>query len=308
MQPGTKKFLLVSWLLAILHLGCEAERTLYRRPALVIQPRSDLNAVPMDGEIIEVSGGVDLNRVNHFGVPVPPINYYPEDGDPGLQIVEAVVNAKIRVAPHEKVIFGAEYINGREARSSPNAIEVPEIAAKAVRGGGPFLAFTHSFTGTTISLGASIGIYALKLPWELWRLKSGNCVIACLLGDYERLVRRVDTKLQYKVTLLPGWSPYHFVDAFGGLSIQNAFTNIGFHNQELNGSTIDNDVGVVFQFGARFKYKYVFVDVATYFPAGYDSKNGIFGPGFALAGGFRLGKTTFQRSSSLEKKSDATPL
>jgi len=82
---------------------------------------------------------------------------------------------------------------------------------------------------------------------------------------------------------------------YGGLSFQNAMTNIGFDDDERTGSTLDGDIwGLVSYAGIQFFLgNHFFVDAQYFLPTGYgDFRTGNIDGGFMTTLGLQSGDVT----------------
>ncbi|RMF18233.1 MAG: hypothetical protein D6761_03050 [Candidatus Dadabacteria bacterium] len=264
--------------------ACTTDPIRYRRPALVIQPAADVALIPSPEGTIDVAVAQHLNRVDAAS-----INFVPQDGDSALHVVESVTYARLQMNVPGHVSAGFEYVNGRKEKSFPNAVDIPEMTAPAVRGGGVFIVKhfpSQRVTGVTVSIGAAVQM--VGLPWEEWEAQTLNCDLICAWEDFVRIDAQVARKFRYRGGFGVAYEPEPHLLLHSAVSVQNAFTNTGFHIEPIEGSTIRSDIGGVFQFGLRAQVKWIFADIGGYLPFGYGFDTAVRGVGLFAGGGLRI--------------------
>lgn len=269
-----------------------AEPTVYRRTAAVLQPAADLNALPFDQDRAEISAGVQHNGAGcGLWSCLGQLNYFPVEGDPAIYVANTAYWARGRVQLAKGFFIGGEFVYASAAALRPSAVEMPPLQDGHVKGGGGTFGFVHALPSSDYTLGASVSLLGLALPWERWAIDRTHCSLAfCDWQDYRREARDTDIRIRYRITPTFSLTAWPYVIPFAGLSIQNGYVNLGFSNEIHEGSTIDNDPGVVLFGGLRGQYKKLFAELALDMPLGYDAKAGVGGLGVIAGIGVKFGK------------------
>ncbi len=247
---------------SLLVLSACAPTTRYRRAALVPMPTGDSLTQPQEG-VAELSGSVSYQDV--------PVDHFPMEGDPALQAAHTSLSgsARFRLGPYLRLGVQGYYASAAMARATAGG--TPAMEGENVYGFGPNVSFNYRASRWAVGAGVSLNI--VSAPWSTWERTNAD-------GERPAQYRPVDDgrEILPLMTLALGatYSPSPYVEIFGGLSVQNSLTNIGFEDVQREGSTLSaGEFGAVPFAGATARIPGGAYLRAQYFlPLGYSQFSG----------------------------------
>jgi hypothetical protein len=259
-------------ILAVLASGC-APNTTFRRAAVVPTPTGETFTNPVRGDV-EVAGSFATSAGSVTEL-------VPEVGDPGLHVAHTQFGGHVRFRLNDHITAGGQAMVTHSSLSDPSAFGVPDIDS-FVWGAGPNVA-VHFGDEKTVMFGASLAVTFVEVPWATFRLREGVDPngVGATVEDYELEELSAEPVLLFRLSTGVEWAMHPNVYLFGGLSLQNAASNIGFDDVARPGSTLTADsLGLVPYVGFTFRSNVgLFGRVQYYVPVGYgDLFNGALGP------------------------------
>jgi hypothetical protein len=252
-----------SMILLLAFASACAPSTTFRRAAVVPTPTGETLTNPVHGAV-EVAGTFSTSA---GGV----TQLFPEPGDPGLHVAHTQFGGHVRFRLNEHLSVGGQAMMTHSELSDPSATGVPDLDS-FVWGAGPNAAI-HFGDPKTVMFGVSLAVTFVEVPWATFTLRDGvdpNAPSASV-DDYRLVEQSAEPVLLFRLSSGVEWALHPNIFFFGGLSLQNAATNIGFDNSERSGSTLSADVlGLVPYVGFNFRSDAgVFGSVQYYVPIGY---------------------------------------
>ncbi|MEM9190002.1 MAG: hypothetical protein AAGF12_12540 [Myxococcota bacterium] len=238
-----------------------APNTRFRRTALAPMPTGESLTVPMRSKV-ELSGDVSTN----FGAVNE--NSFPEEGDSGLQLAHTRFGARARFRLGRYVSLGAAGFLVHSDLADRNATGVPPLGSKFGGGFGPQVSF-HFGDARAFTFSLSLSTQLAVLPWATWERVSD--IPDAGLGNYEFSEDGTDIMLLARLSPGVAYAFNDYVGIYGGVSVQNTVTNIGFDNEPREGSTMSADsFGAVPYIGVSFREGSGFMGRVSYFlPIGF---------------------------------------
>jgi hypothetical protein len=283
----TKKPLL--WLLAAtaLLMACEPPITTYRRSALTPSALGISAVAPLEDGEVEVSGSMSSMEVH---------TRTPEVGDPALHVSQINALGQLRVGLGDHWSLGGQLQGAHLSWSAPSADGTPPLKDGLAWGVGPNLSF-HLGDRDGLSLGGSLALTWMSVPWATWELSDADKARCSEYGpdcsgpsgqpSYEYRDSGRESLWLYRAALGPHyqWDRFGF---FAGLSAQNSLNNIGFDPEPQPGSTLTNDNSFwVSYLGASVRADSgLFLQTQLYLTHGDERTP--FSPGFQLTLGMSL--------------------
>jgi len=257
-------------LLIVLNAGC-APQTRYRRTAFVPTPRADSLTQRVRGDV-EIVGEASTGDVD--------TDYVPQVGDPALHAARTQFSAQARFALGRHFAIGTQAVYAHSSMSERTAAGTPPMHGESLYGVGPNVSvhFGGAIEGGHMSwgVGAGLALNFVSVPYAVWERNDGltgiDAVIDTDASNYHLI--EADREVQGLVAFSLGgtFGINDYVDLFGGVSIQNSMTNIGFDNVQRDGSTLSaSEVGAVPFFGVTGHVPGGLLLRAQYgFPIGFD--------------------------------------
>jgi len=207
-------------------------------------------------------------------------DYFPQVGDPALHAARTQFSGQARFAVGRHFAIGTQAVYAHSSMSEATAYGTPPMSGESLYGFGPNVSVHFGGpvdTGhMTWGVGAGLALNFVSVPYSVWERNDGGTSVTALLdpeaSNYHLVEegREVSGLINFSVGGTLGLNDY--VDLFGGVSIQNSMTNIGFDNIQRSGSTISaGEVGAVPFFGVTGHVPGGLLLRAQYgFPIGFD--------------------------------------
>ncbi len=220
-------------------------QTRYRRAAFVPTPRGDSLTQAVRGGV-ELTGEVTSGDVN--------TDYTPQVGDPALRAATTQFSGQARFAIGRHFAVGTQAVYAHSSMSQATALGTPPMENKSLFGFGPnvSLHFGGPINTGHMSWGFGMGLALsfVSVPYSVWERNDGGTSLDELIdtdaANYHLIEsgRDIEGLVNFSIGGTLGLNDY--VDLFGGVSIQNSMTNIGFDDVQRSGSTISaGEVGAV---------------------------------------------------------------
>lgn len=271
MQSWMIRVVLVVGLLS----GC-APLTQYRRSALTPAP----SAPPWHGEPV---GAQNVELGVQLGGRAVERRYDPQVGDPALWIPTFEVGATVMGGITDWFDLGGVVQYSHVELAEPNVIGTPPLPGSDndVWAIGPQLGFGGTFLDGKLFAGGYLALQYVAMPWATWELRSDD--------NYQLIDSGVDQGLLYRAGAFFGGRPDPIVALYGGLVITSSWINVGFSDEQLDGSTLEQDAPSVLPLvGAHLdltQWAPLFLRTsltfpidsaaADYFPLGWDVSFGV---------------------------------
>lgn len=230
------KIALLAAALALPALACEPPATTYRRSALTPSSLGVIGTTPVKRGQVQVGGSISAIDVS------PKL---PVEGDAALHVAEVNAVGHLRAAVGDHIAVGGQIQGAHLAWSETSADGTPPLREDLAWGIGPNISF-HLGWPEHLSLGGSLALTWMNVPWASWEILGGDPCESCK-GDpkphYELRESGRDSHWLYRASLGPNFQINESLGVFAGVSFQNSLTNIGFDNTLRSGSTISNEVG-----------------------------------------------------------------
>lgn len=249
-------------------VGC-APQTAYRRSALVASPRGDTLTTPLRGDV-QLGG-----TASHTDSGTDPA---PEVGDPALHVAQTRLRGHARFRAGDYVTLGGEVSWSHLSLSDPSAHGTPPVTGENIVGLGPTVSVHLAPKGSRASFAFAAALTVQSVPYTIWERTTPAGVTD---SSFDPAVHRVasegsDLLVLTRVSGAVNYTLHEHFQLHSGLSFQNHVVNIGFDDQEREGSTLSaSDLGVVPYLGAKATTEHGLYAVAQwYFPLGYEQLNG----------------------------------
>lgn len=236
MPRHTRADLLRLAVLAIVALGvlqaCEPPVSAYRRSAFRPSLLGNTTAVPAQKDQLQVSGNVASVEVH---------TSTPELGDPALHVARTNLVGQLDVGLSDHLSVGGQVQGAHSRWSTPSADGTPPLAADDFALGVGLHGSVHTDRRGlygSLSLGATV----MQVPWATWQLEAGEAERCPPCEDGPPRYTQIDSGEQlvllYNASATGGWFFTEHLGLYGGLSLQNSLTNIGFSDEPHDGSTL----------------------------------------------------------------------
>ncbi|QQR88853.1 MAG: hypothetical protein IPJ88_11520 [Myxococcales bacterium] len=266
-----------SHLLVILGLslgsGC-AQNTAYRRSAVVPTPIGEPLASPMKKDW-QFSGGISVTDTLTDEVGT--------DGDPAMHAAQLMFHGIARRAISKYFNIGAQAFWSNRAFSQKTTVGTLDVPDDNVWGAGLNAALQIPIAQSGWTFGTALAGTIVIAPWAVWQLQDDTTTPATYsLNDSGH-----DGLLLYRLSISMNYDFSEAFAMFGGLSLQNSASNIGFGNAPQDGSTLTfTRHGVVPFIGVNYHFiPERFAQLQYYVPLGYPQFGGLYENAF---GGFSL--------------------
>lgn len=255
--------------LALPVAGC-APQTAFRRSALVPTPVGEHLTAPVERNV--QFGGTLSHTDSGY-------EEFPEVGDPALHVARTQMRGHLRFKAGPYVTIGGEANYSHYELSEPNAYGTPPVTDKSTWGLGPVFSLHVGPDKSDVSFGLSAALTLQSVPWTTW-----SRTTAPTLADwgFDPTVHEIseegtDLMLMTRISGAMNYRIWRGLSLHTGLSFQNHVVNIGFDDQDRDGSTLTaNDLGVVPYVGAHFVTDGGFYVLAQgYTPIGYEQIHGV---------------------------------
>lgn len=272
-------------LFVVWSMACEPPVSTYRRSALTPSALGISAVAPLEDGQVELSGSVS-HMDSH--------SQTPELGDPALHVSNVQALGQLRVGVGENWTVGGQLQGLHSAWSTPSADGTPPLVDGLGWGVGPMLSY-HSDPWRGFSLGGSLALTRMSVPWASWELSEEDketCPDVSCTGpqgqpSYELRESERDALWLYRASV-----GLHYrsgaLGAFTGLSAQNGLSNLGFDETPRSGSTLRaSDDFLVSYLGASLDLDpSLFVQGQVFFTHGHSAT--VFSGGLQLTLGVRL--------------------
>ena len=262
-------------LLALATIVACAPPPTFRRSALVPSPTGEPLATPM------TSGAELSGTVSHTDTASDPI---PNLGDPAVHVARTQIEGHLRAALGEHFALGGQLYFSHASFSHPSTFGTPPVQGNDIWGGstvwglGPVASFQLTPKGSMLGFTAVTAFNLVNVPWTTWRRTSPAAVgdsWAFDPADHEVDDTGTDFILLYRFSTALTIAPDDRFTLFVGVSAQNAAINIGFDDQERDGSTVTaSEHGIVPFVGGQFRAGGALLGVQYYLPLGYSHLDG----------------------------------
>lgn len=233
-------------------------------------PTGDTLITPVEGRV-QVAGQVTHGTTDHD--PLPSV------GDPALHVARTQLRGHARFKMGDYVTIGGEAHWSHLELSETSATGVPPVTREHVWGLGPIVSVHFGPSKSNVSFGVAAALSLESVPWAIWERTS-----PAGFGDWgfdpsEHRLAEDGTDLLVLMRVSGGMT-YRFLDELSmhtGVSFQNHVVNIGYDDQERDGSTAAaSDIGVVPFVGvkARIPEEGLYALAQWYMPLGYEQLNG----------------------------------
>lgn len=225
-------------------VGCEPPVSAYRRSGLKPGLFSETATHPLGQGKVEVTGSGAHERV---------FTETPSMLDPALHVAETTLHGQARVGVTDHIAVGAQVEGTSDALTVPSADGTPPLRDSLALGAGPLVSVSAGrFGGLSTTLALS-GMF-MKLPWATWSLDPGEAD-RCPPCEgpppaYSLVDHGKDLLFLYRVSITTAYDFNPYFGVYGGLSVQNSVTNIGFDRVSRDGSTLEaSDIALVPYYG-----------------------------------------------------------
>ena len=256
---------------ALAAAGC-APQTAFRRSALVPAPTGDTYITPVEGHT-QLAGQVTHGTVGY--------DELPEIEQPSLHVARTQLRGHARFRVGEYVTIGGEASYSHVELSEPNAVGVPPVTRDHVWGIGPVVSVHFGPSKSNVSFGLSAALTLESVPYAIWERTTPHDPFTDGWGfDPEQHRLAEEGSDMMLLTRISGGMTYRFLEELSlhtGLSFQNHAVNIGYDDQERDGSTLSaTDIGVVPFVGvkARLPDDGLYAMGQWYAPLGFEQLEG----------------------------------
>lgn len=249
--------------------GC-APQTAFRRSALVPAPTGEYLTTPVEHDV-QFGGTVSHTTSSYDDLP--------DIGDPALHVARTELRGHLRFEVGPYVTIGGEGNYSHFDLSEPSAYGTPPVTGKSTWGLGPVFSVHVGPDKSDVSFGLSAALTLQNVPWTTWERTSPPTLDDWGFDPADHRIAEEGTDLML-LTRISGAVNYRIwrgLSLHTGLSFQNHVVNIGFDDQERDGSTLTaNDLGVVPYVGANFVTEDGFWVLGQFYtPIGYEQLNGV---------------------------------
>ncbi len=266
-------------------VGC-TPATQFRRAAVVPTPGGETITNPVRGRA-ELSGSVSYTDTN--------TDILPAVNDPALHATNTLFSGQARFKLSEIATLGFHGLYSHSTFSTPTALGTPPMEDESIIGVGPSFSL-HFLNTSRVRLGLGVAITGVSVPWSVWERRSTappepEEFIDIDASNYDKIEEGRDLLLLGRLSFGINVILHRYVEMFGGLSVQNSFKNIGFDNQEREGSTLDaRSLGVVPYLGVTARVPGgFFMQAQYYYPMGFSQFRGNDILGVTSWGGLQFG-------------------
>lgn len=267
--------------------GC-APATAYRRTALVPTPGGDTLTQPLHRR---AEASLTAHVTDIVTDPFPTV------GDSALQATRTTFTGQARFRIGEHLRLGGQFLYSHASLAQETTSGTPPMEGESVFGIGPQISAGWGGERWHIGFGGSLTF--TTVPWATWMRLPGapdsDFDGAPITDHYAPLEGGRDLMMLFTLSAGATFIASEWFEGFGGFSIQNALTNIGFDDQDRTGSTLSADrVGIVPFVGATFRVPEpgLFVRGQYYYPInfGHMTAGHAHWGGFAVTIGVQLGE------------------
>lgn len=249
--------------------GC-APQTAYRRSALTPTPVGEHLTAPVENNI-QFGGTISHTTSGYEDLP--------EVGDSALHVARTQMRGHLRFKAGPYVTLGGEANYSHFELSEPNSYGTPPVTGKSTWGIGPVFSLHVGPEKSDLSFGLSAALTLQSVPWTVWERTSPPTLDDWGFDEADHRVGDEGTDLML-LTRLSGAVNYRIwrgLSMHTGLSFQNHTSNIGFDDQDRDGSTLAaDDLGVVPYVGAHFVTPDGFYVLGQFYtPIGYEHLRGV---------------------------------
>ncbi|MCA9612095.1 MAG: hypothetical protein R3B99_09650 [Polyangiales bacterium] len=217
-------------LLPLLVTAC-SPATQYRRTALVPTPPADGMTQPQR-RTAELSMTATVNPVTS--------DLVPSYGDPAMQAAETTFTGQARFRLGEHFRLGGQLLYSHASLAHETAAGTPPMPGESVVGGGPQM--SAGFAGEHWHVGFGAMATLVSVPWAAWERNDDAPDVdresVDVLDHYHLAVQGRELRLMFATSVGVTWIVHPWFEGFGGVSVQSAFENVGFDDQERTGSTL----------------------------------------------------------------------
>lgn len=224
--------------------GC-APQTRFRRTAFVPTPRADSLTQEVRGDV-ELVGEANVTDVGY--------DWVPEVGDPALHAAHTEFQGQARFRVGRHFALGAQALYSHTGLSRATTVGTPPMSGESLYGVGPNVSM-HFGGGIDDSrmrwgFGMGLALQFVSVPYSVWERNDGGTSLEDIIdpeaSNYHLVESGRDVHGLVALSIGGTFGINEYVDLFGGVSIQNSMTNIGFDDQQRDGSTITaGEVGAV---------------------------------------------------------------
>ncbi len=249
--------------------GC-APQTAFRRSALVPAPTGEHLTAPIERNV-QFGGTVSHTDSGYES--------FPAVGDPALHVARTQMRGHVRFKAGPNVTLGGEANYSHFELSEPNSYGTPPVTGKSTWGVGPVFSLHVGPDKSDLSFGFSGALQLQSVPWTIWERTTPATITDWGFdeADHEVTAEGTDLILLTRVSGAMNYRIYRGLSLHTGVSFQNHVVNIGFDDQDRQGSTLTaNDLGIVPYVGAHFVSDEGFYVLAQgYTPIGYEQLRGV---------------------------------
>jgi hypothetical protein len=259
--------------------------TKFRREALVPSPQPP----PYRGETLG-RGHMEFQAQvagSHVYEEEYPLVDYDSLYDDALWVPEFMINASgmFGIASIFDLGFLLTYAHGSWA--NPSALGTPPMPddGKHLFAIGPQVGLGGKFLDGKLFFGGYASFQYVRIPWSEWEADNVDPYSTC----YHLNDEGADNDLYYRFGVYFGGRPAPWVALNAGIVVHASWINIGFSNEDYDGSTLDQKSPLLMPLlGARFDIKPVFFETFVTFPISTVREISYFPLGWSAAIGVRI--------------------
>jgi len=281
-----KRIIYVSFLLVAIS-GC-VPVTQYVRSANVPSATGETLTLPMHNTV-EMSGSFSYNDSFNAAYYHLPSTLVYDVNDPLVLQSTVHLEGLVRISVHSNVAIGAH--GTIDLFRVGDYLHLPFDNTPSV-GVGPNVAFHFHPGSENFTIGMSGALTFASIPWNSWALQNpqaaGRRTSVFDPSLYYRRESSSDILYLYRASVGVSYLFAGHIEPFGGISMQNEATNIGFDNVNRGGSTLSaRDLNIVPYVGVSANLWPVFVRFQCYLPLNVTrSAQGEFGTQLQVGAGF----------------------
>jgi len=204
---------------------------------------------------------------------------FPDLGDSALHVARTQVRGHVRFKVGPYATIGGEANYSHFELSEPNSSGTPPVTRHSTFGIGPVFSFHVGPEKSDLSFGFSGALQLQNVPWTTWERTTPPSITDWGFdeADHEVAADGEDLMLLTRISGAMNYRIWRGLSLHTGLSFQNHVANIGFDDQDREGSTLTaNDLGIVPYVGAHFVTDEGFYVLAQgYTPIGYEQLRGV---------------------------------